>query len=58
MSDSLKKMNITTLKARFHSIKTSYGVQRDFGKRECSFGHADERLKSKNVLAPCSEMDW
>lgn len=57
MSDSLEKMNITILKAWFQSFKTRDGVQIDFGKRECSFGRADERLKSKNVLAPCSQMD-
>lgn len=37
-------MNILTLKAMIHSFKTRDGVHRDFGKRECSFGRADERM--------------
>lgn len=52
LSDSSQKMNSTTLKARFRSFIMRDCVQRDFGEGECSFGRADERLNSKNVLAP------
>lgn len=57
-SDSPQKMNTTmTLKARDLQLYNKIQCPKTFSVGGWSFGCANERLISRNLLAPCSNMD-